>query len=1087
MTEPQKAEPESGSTAFAWAEARSLFEGALDREGAERARWLSERCGANVELLREVEELLAHAGAALEPVMSVSLGRILNEARRAERDAAHLMPGASGARIGAYRLVRRVGSGGMGSVFEAEQDNPRRRVALKLLHSAFGRVAARRFTEEAQVLARLRHPNITQVYEAGVAAALVPGEEGQPWFAMEFVESARSLTDFAREERLSTRAKVELLCVVCAAVEYGHQRGVIHRDLKPGNILVDRDGRPRVIDFGIARVVDEDASATLTRTGDVVGTLNYMSPEQIGGDTAELDTRTDVYALGVVLYELLAGALPYDLSGKSITASIETVREVVPDRPSSRVGRAEIDAGLDAITLKALAKEPDRRYASARALSDDLRRWLSDLAVEARVPSRAYRLRVLVRRHKLLVTSLMTIFVLLALSALVAGALAWRATRAEQRARFAEDAAVRERDAARFGEYVSNIGAAEASLRAYDVLAARARLASCPAELRGFEWRHLWARTDRSLWSTRAHPRGWTRVAFSPRGDVLASTGLDGRLCKWSLGGELLAEWPLGPATILSFHPSGRLVALAFANHAVRIFDLETGRVLLEHCGQRRAVDGLAFSPDGKLLVSASTQMIAALEVPTGNVAWSRPSTFARGSLRGPLAFDVHGATLACASTTGFVVLLDPASGALRADFKAHTRPITSLAFDPRGERLVSGSDDLSTSIWDAPSGTPLFAVSGTNVVWRALFTPDARRIVSTSWQPTVQLWNPDSGGERRVLLGHTAEISDLALSPDGSLVASTDFDGTLKLWRAANDELETIAVDGRWNWNLALGPGSDELYATHSGDATLYDVETARRVRTFETLDGSWVALAASPDGGSMVVGSDTGTIAAFQHDGQLLWRRERILAPTCRALAWTSDGAWIAALGHDGRLAWLSPRDGARAARPIALGALGTCLALAPKDHELAVGLDSGQIFVLASELDTAPLALCGPGPAVVALAWNPKQRELAVGRDDGSVERWDLATRTRTPMLASHTKAVRGVVYLAGGKRLATASDDRSLMLWDLERASAVVSLQGHAAPVLCLCTSRDGSALFSGGNDETLRVWRAPEPGLTAAHR
>ncbi|MBI5362141.1 MAG: serine/threonine protein kinase [Planctomycetes bacterium] len=290
-----------------------------------------------------------------------------------------------GRHIGHYRIDRLIGSGGMGHVYEAVQDPPSRRVAFKVLRRAVAsQQMLRRFEIEAQVLGRLNHPSVAQVYEAGT---LVLDHVEVPFFAMELVPDARSITEYADQLGLGTRPRIELLLQACDAVQHGHQKGVVHRDLKPANLLVDTQGRVKVIDFGVARTTDADtARASMqTHAGQLVGTLAYMSPEQCEADPAAIDTRSDVYSLGVVLYELLCGAPPYELGSLSIPAATRVIREHAPIRPSLHRGALRGDA--EAILLKALEKDRARRYPTAESMASDLRRMLNGRPIEARAPT----------------------------------------------------------------------------------------------------------------------------------------------------------------------------------------------------------------------------------------------------------------------------------------------------------------------------------------------------------------------------------------------------------------------------------------------------------------------------------------------------------------------------------------------------------------------------------------------------------------------------------------------------------------------------------------------------------------------------
>jgi predicted Ser/Thr protein kinase len=347
------------------------------------------------------------------------------------------------AQIARYRILRLIGEGGMGAVYEAEQEHPRRTVALKIIKPGLATPELlRRFEQEAQALGRLQHPGIAQIYEAGTADT---GFGPQPYFAMEFIRG-RSLKDYVEEHHLDTRQRLEMFARIAEAVHHAHQRGLIHRDLKPGNILVDEAGQPKILDFGVVRVTDSDAQATMqTDVGQLVGTLAYMSPEQVVADPLELDTRSDVYALGVILYEMLAGRLPYTIS-KKLHEAIRAIREEDPARLSSinRTYRGDIET----IVAKALEKDKSRRYGSAAELAADIQRYLNDEPIVARPPSTSYQLQKFAYRHKALVFGIAAVFLVLVvgiagttLQAVVAG-------RERDRAAAAEQTATQERDRA---------------------------------------------------------------------------------------------------------------------------------------------------------------------------------------------------------------------------------------------------------------------------------------------------------------------------------------------------------------------------------------------------------------------------------------------------------------------------------------------------------------------------------------------------------------------------------------------------------------------------------------------------------------
>jgi tetratricopeptide (TPR) repeat protein len=441
-----------------WTEIDSLLQSALERPTNEREEFLREACAGDEELEQEVRSLLAAQGEAgsflLNPAIDVAAqGMAAARAGNGDEGAPRQIPPAQ---IGRYRVLRVLGEGGMGVVYEAVQEHPHRTVALKVVKPGLEGSLLRRFEHESQALARLQHPGIAQIYEAGVADA---GFGAQPYFAMEFIRG-QALREYVEAHHLNVRERLMLIAKICQAVEHAHQRGLIHRDLKPGNILVDETGQPKILDFGVARVADSQAQVTRqTDVGQLVGTLEYMSPEQVLADPAQIDTRTDVYALGVILYELLAGRRPYKLS-RQLHEAVHTIREEDPAALSS-VSR-QYRGDIDTIAAKALEKDKSRRYGSAAALSSDIERYLADEPINARRASAAYQLRKFARRHRALVAGVAAVFVVLAAGIVVS---TWEAVQARQerdRAATAERAATNERDRALTAEKTASSAEAQA-------------------------------------------------------------------------------------------------------------------------------------------------------------------------------------------------------------------------------------------------------------------------------------------------------------------------------------------------------------------------------------------------------------------------------------------------------------------------------------------------------------------------------------------------------------------------------------------------------------------------------------------------
>jgi tetratricopeptide (TPR) repeat protein/tRNA A-37 threonylcarbamoyl transferase component Bud32 len=398
-----------------------IFLAACDLPAAERGRYLDGSCAGDAALRAEVESLLAR------------------DARQADL-LDHPLPSPAvpaadpliGRRVGRYHVKTFLGLGGLGRVYAAVQERPHRIVALKVMRPGIASGSAlRRFEFEAQALARLRHPGVAEVYEAGTWD---DGSGGVPWFAMEYIPNARTITAFARQKDLGTRERLQLFIRVCEAVDHGHQKGIIHRDLKPDNILIDPRGDPKIIDFGVARATDSDMAVTTLQTdiGQLIGTLQYMSPEQCAADPHDIDTRSDVYALGVVLYELLCGRTPYDVARLAIHEAARTIREQAPARPST-IDRA-LRGDIETIALKALEKERERRYRSAIDLADDIRRYLGSEPIEARPPSALYHFRRFVARNRRLVGLAAAVFIVLVAGIIGTSLALGRALRAEERA-----------------------------------------------------------------------------------------------------------------------------------------------------------------------------------------------------------------------------------------------------------------------------------------------------------------------------------------------------------------------------------------------------------------------------------------------------------------------------------------------------------------------------------------------------------------------------------------------------------------------------------------------------------------------------
>lgn len=413
-----------------WPRVWDLFDRAIELRGDERLSFIDRHCGGARDISEQLKRLLEAHEHADDAEMAFAAG-INHEVATAILDHGAVR------QIGRYNVRRVIGVGGMGTVYEAEQDEPHRTVALKVLSiHRLTPETIRRFRHESTILAHMHHPGIAHVYESGVADF---GEGGRPYFAMEYIDGT-PLTHWCKKKNYDTKSKLRLFAKVCDAVQYAHEHGVVHRDLKPDNILVDEHGQPKILDFGVARVTNNDIRATTiaTNEGQIVGTVPYMSPEQIRGESGSIDERTDVYALGVILYQLIANRLPLDVTGCAIPEAARVIVDVEPSRLGSI--NHEWRGDLDVITAKALEKEKEQRYTSAAALAEDVVRYLDEMPISARRPGAVYQIRKFARRNKVLVGGVMATILTLAVGTGVATWQAMRATRSQlqSEARFDE-------------------------------------------------------------------------------------------------------------------------------------------------------------------------------------------------------------------------------------------------------------------------------------------------------------------------------------------------------------------------------------------------------------------------------------------------------------------------------------------------------------------------------------------------------------------------------------------------------------------------------------------------------------------------
>jgi eukaryotic-like serine/threonine-protein kinase len=1094
----------------------ALFQQAADLAPALRSAFLDEHCAGDPDLRAAVEELLHFdAKAQKTPDFLPSPAALFRAAL--PRSAEPGLPPF----IGRYRILRRHGEGGMGTVYEAEQDNPRRTVALKVIRP--GLISAEllnRFSHEAQILGRLQHSGIAQVYEAG------SGEDGQPFFAMEFIRGM-PLDEYSRSCALDPPARLELLAKVCDAVQHAHEKGVIHRDLKPGNILVDSSGQPKVLDFGVAHVTDADllTSSSRTRTGELLGTLGYMSPEQFAARSSGLDGRSDVYTLGVILFELLAHRLPYHLN----QLPVHEVARVIQHQEPSRLGSIDLfyRGDVEIIVAKALEKDKSRRYASAGDLASDIRRHLRGEPILARPASALYQLRKFTRRHRSLVAGVAGIFAALFVGTVVSIVFALRAATsaraADKNARVAKENArvANERErAATHESYRARIAAAAAAISHHDVVDAARQLESSPEALRDWEWRHLHARLDDSI---RVLPAiaGESRFLISdPNGIRIARLNRDSLRLTDLEGNELLAR-SFPPVTNVMYYPplpTGRSLLLLAKVREVHTptkepkyaypFNVEflnflddEGRVRTQlKCPPGMDTILVAVSPDGKQLavnwISPENSVFTVYDAGSGK---PRATSAHEIGHTWALVFSPDGTRIATGGEDGQTRLWDTSTGTLTALCRGHALKVLSVAFRPDGLRLATTSSDGTVRQWDSTSGREVESPYDrhTGEVMIAKFSSDGLWIASAGTDRTVRVWRAADRQDLGVLQGHTGDVGDLAFTADGRRLASVSQsarpdnlvqeDSTVRLWEIGHHGAASVLTGHEsYVYPVAFSPDGQWI-ASGSWDnkVRLWDALTGETAAILPH-PGNIRALAFSPDSSWLV--------SACALDQSLhIWnvatarRQNKLKGPgsvVAQAIAVSPDGAHMAAADADGSATIMQAATGALVySFRVAMVGDKKSLAFSPDGQLLAgTGEDETQIDIRDTRTWRRSARLKGHTGFVYSVSFSGDGRRLASASLDRTVRVWDVAAAKCVAVLAGHTDKVYAAAFHPDGKRLASAGRDGFIWLWDLATGQDVARLKGHTNYVFSLAFSPDGRSLASGSGDSTVRIWDTETPAL-----
>jgi WD40 repeat protein/tRNA A-37 threonylcarbamoyl transferase component Bud32 len=1124
--------------------------------------------------------------------------------------------------VGDYRIIREIGHGGMGVVYEAEQISLGRRVALKLLpwQAARDRTTMERFRREARASARLHHTNIVPVFEVGqddqvcyYAMQYIQGQSldavidelqrlrgrspavrgRRPAVDLEKTRRAESGTRgaaagpgvaqslltgrFEREPavgpaagvspdrpegsvavkpvsadapdvsavmpggaQLSTvesrhrtfhRGVAQIGRQAASALAHAHARGIVHRDVKPSNLLLDTEGVVWVSDFGLAKVDDDP----LTRTGDILGTLRYMAPERFRGRG---DARADLYSLGLTIYELLVLRPAFDSPDR--LALSEQIKLVEPPRPRSIDPRIPRD--LETIVLKAIEKDPKARYASAEAMAEDLRRFLDDEPILARRVGAAEQYLRWARRNPgmAVLGGVLTVVLVVATAASLLAAgyfnrLRLNEAHARHEAEQASNEARRRGEAERWGRYRSNVATAAGALELQNSGVARSALDDAPQEHRNWEWRYLHNQLDSASLALsvpggpikalrlspsgrqlavccfghneaylydvatgrldavlRGHSAAATSVAYRPDGKRVATIGNDQTLRLWAPGtGRELALFraEVAPPNLdrephVAYSPDGSRIASSADRDpgsagTSRLWDGNTGEQIAVLAKWQEDFRPVAFSPDGKRVAVGSGEQVFLCDAVTGRrLAGLGPHAKAVGKM----VFSPDGKRIAYATNANDIHLCNGESGKEVAVLRGHTASISSLLFSPDGSRLVSGSDypDNTARLWDAATGRMLFVLAGhKNVTMSVAFSPDGKRVATSSSDQTARLWDVRTGQLLTVLSGHRSWVWHVLFSPDGTRLVTASDDATLRLWDALTGEW--IGVLRGHGHGIRCAPvftpdGSRLVSGSLDGTVRIWDTSLVERNGILRGHVSYVYDVAFSPNGEQVASAAWDGTARLWdattgRQTGLL--KHETLIV---NSVAYSGDGRLLASAERErGVKLWdLASRQAARDSWLIVPHFWDNRAAMNPAGTLLAAGCAQGPVRVWEVATGREVARLEGHDKETKDAAFRPDGSLLATTGTDGAIRLWNVATGAPVAVLRGHTGTVWRVAFSAGGKLLASGSDDKTIRLWDTQthRQLAVIALE---SVVFGVAFSPDGTRLAAGCRDNTIRLF------------